>query len=90
MNADPEDVTYNFTEEELEELLDQVEKESFYTEEEAIAFLEEQHKKLCSMRVKMTKKPKVNLDKKSNDPYDDFLEEKEVVETKYANEWVLD
>ena len=44
MNADSEDETYEFQEDELEALLDEVEKETFTTEEEAIAFLEEKHK----------------------------------------------
>lgn len=44
MNADSEDETYEFEEEELENLLNEVEKETFTTEEEAIAFLEEKHK----------------------------------------------
>ena len=89
MNSDPEDVTYDFTEEEMEQLLEEVEKASFYTGEEAIAIFEEKHKKLCAMRVKMTKKPKIILGGKPKDAYDEFLQEKEAVQSEYANEWVL-
>lgn len=41
------------------------------------------------MRVKMTKKPKIVLGAKPADAYDEFLKEKEEVESEYANEWVL-
>ena len=43
MNADSEDEHYTFNEDELEALLEEVEKTSFMNEEEAEAFLEAQH-----------------------------------------------
>ena len=92
MNADSEDETYEFQEDELEALLDEVEKETFTTEEEAIAFLEEKHKQISNVRIKANKKPKLILKSPNtpDDPYEEHLQTKEMVESQYENEWVLD
>jgi len=54
-------------------LLDEVEKETFATEEEAIAFLEEKHKQISKVRIKANKKPKLQP-KSHQDPYDPYEE----------------
>jgi len=75
MNADSEDETYEFQEEELEALLDQVEKETFATEEEALAFLEEKHKQISQVRIKANKKQKLKQKAKPDniDQYEEYF-----------------
>lgn len=92
MNADSEDETYEFQEEELEALLDQVEKETFATEEEALAFLEEKHKQISQVRIKANKKQKLKQKAKPDniDQYEEYFGNKVEVQSQYENEWVLD
>lgn len=66
MNADSEDEHYTFNEEELEALLEEVEKTSFMNEEEAEAFLEAQHKKIISTRYKPNTKRKQKKEMKES------------------------
>ncbi len=88
MNKDSEEEHYEFEEEELEKLLQYVEETEIYTEEDAQKFLEKKHAELQAMRYRPTRQPK--KDRTKLDVYDDFLKETPEVESKYANEWILD
>lgn len=60
MNADSEDEHYEFEEEELEQLLQQVEEMELFTEEDAQKFLEKQHAAIQAKRIHATRQPKTN------------------------------
>lgn len=81
MNADSEDEHYTFEEEELEALLEQIEKETFFNDEEAVKFFEDHYQKLSETKFKWCKdKSRRNL-RKSTHPMDKILDSNDPVES---------
>jgi len=88
MNADSEDETYNFDEDEMEELLEKVENSVFATEEDAIKYFEEYYEKIKAKRLKLNRFRVRKPD--TRDKYDKIFDEDKEIRSKVGDEWVLD
>ena len=68
--------------------MDEIEKKVFATDEECIAFMEEQHAKIAATRIRPNKK--IRKDPGPYDADEDFLRQKPEVESLYEDNWFLD
>jgi len=74
MQNDSEDEHYEFEEDEMENLLDEVEKTSFMNAEDALVFFEAKYKEIKAIRKRLNKVRPRKIDNK--DVFEEFLDEK--------------
>ena len=79
---------YDFDEDEMDALLDQVESETLGSEEDAIAFFEKKYKEITEARRKLNKKRPRKIDNRS--VHEHFLDDSaETIESEFKGKWFL-